>query len=218
MALETTLLKATVRKEVGTKYAAKLRKEGKVLAVVYGHKQEPVAISLDSHDFNDQIHQGQRLLDVEIEAKQEKLLIKDLQYDYLGKQIIHVDLMRVDLTETVRVTAALEFKGPSKGSLEGGILDEHLNSLEVECLVSNIPDTIEVSVKDLDVGDILHAADIELPDNVKLITNSDVVVIACHLAAAEKSTEDLVEEVPSDPEVLTESKKDDEEESEESGK
>lgn len=218
MALETTLLKAAVRKGVGTTHAAKLRKEGQVPAIVYGHKQEPVAISLSLHEFNRQFDQGNRLLDVEIENKQEKLLIKDLQYDYLGKQIIHIDLMRVDLTETIRVTVPLEFKGTSKGSTEGGILDEHLNSLEIECLVSDIPEVIEASVKELGVGDILHAGEIELPANVKLVTDTEALVIACHLAAAEKSTEEVIEEMPSSPEVITEAKTETEGESEESSK
>ena len=201
---ETIALKAEVRNEVGTKHATKLRRAGKLPAIIYGHGKDPVAISLDLHNFAEMLHHGHRLLGVKIGKTSETLLVKDLQYDHLGKDIIHADLIRVDLTEMVKVAVPLELKGTAKGTHEGGIVDEHLDHLEVECKVSDIPEFILVSVKELGVGDAIHASDIELGEGIKLATNPETLVLTCHLVAAAKSTEELEEEMPTAPEVITE--------------
>ena len=91
------LLKAEPREHLGSKHSAKLRSQGKVPAVIYGHKQAPESISCDLHEFAEGLHHGHRLFDVEFSGKKEKLLVKDLQYDYLGKKIIHIDFIRVNL-------------------------------------------------------------------------------------------------------------------------
>ena len=100
--MEKTLrLKAEIREHTGSKSAVKERKQGRIPAIVYGHKKEPVAISLDAHALVEGLHHGHRLMDVQVGKRSQKMLVKDLQYDYLGKDIIHVDLMRVAVTETV---------------------------------------------------------------------------------------------------------------------
>ncbi len=199
-------LKAEPRKQAGTKHAVQIRGQGKIPVIVYGHKEESVAISLNAHDFNVQLHHGRRLFDVAIGGKKQKLLVKDLQYDHLGKEIIHADLMRVDLSEMVSVTVPIELKGTAVGTHEGGIVEEHINHLEVECRVTEIPDILTVSVKDVGVGDALHAGQIELPEGVKLVSDSSLVVVTCHLVAAAKTTEEIEEEIPSAPEVIGERK------------
>ncbi len=201
---ETIALNAEVRNEVGTKHAARLRRAGKLPAIVYGHGREPVAVSLDLHNFAEMLHHGHRLFGVKIGKTLETLLIKDLQYDHLGKDIIHVDLVRVDLAEMVKVTVPIELKGTAKGTHEGGIVDEHLDHLEIECKASDIPEVIPVSVKELGVGDAIHAGDVELPEGMKLATDPETLVLMCHLVAAAKSTEELEEEMPVAPEVITE--------------
>ncbi len=197
-------LKVQVREQTGSKPATRVRSEAKIPAVVYGHKEEPVAVSLDRHDFTEAVHHGHRLLDVQIKSKKEKVIIKDLQYDYLGKEIIHADLMRVSATERVKVDVPVELKGIAKGTHEGGIVEEHLDHLEIECKVTEIPDRVIVRVTDLAVGDNIHASDIELPDGVKLITDPDALVAACHVVAAAKSAEEAEEELPAAPEVIGE--------------
>jgi large subunit ribosomal protein L25 len=197
-------LKAELRKQAGTKHAMDIRKQGKIPAIVYGHKEEPIAFSLDAHDFGAQLHHGHRLFDVALGGKKQKLLLKDLQYDHLGKEIVHADLMRVDLAETVRVTVPIELKGTAAGTHEGGIVEEHVDHLEVECIVTVIPEVLNVSVKDVSVGDALHAGQIELPEGVKLVSDPDLVVVTCHLVAAAKTTEELEAEIPVAPEVISE--------------
>jgi large subunit ribosomal protein L25 len=205
---EELILKAQTRQERGKKRSAKLRKDGKIPAIIYGHKQEPQAIAISEHDFTETIHHGKRLLDVEIDGKPEKLLIKDVQYDYLGKRIIHTDLIRVDLSEKVKVQVPLAFKGAPAGAAEGGILEEHLAQLEVECTVTEIPESIDVSVKAMKVDDSIYARDIVLPPGVKLVTGPEVLVIACHIPLVIEPVvaEAAAVEEPTSPEVITERK------------
>ena len=196
--MEKTLsLKAQKREQTGSTAAAKLRRQGRIPAIVYGHKKQPAAISLDHH--------GLRLFDVQVGRKKEKVIIKDIQYDYLGKNIIHADLIRVDVTEAVRVSVPIELKGAAKGMQQGAIIEEHTDRLEVECKVTDIPESIVVSIKELDVGGVLHAQDIELPEGVKLLSDPATLVIACRVVTP-KTTEEIEEEAPAAPEIITEAK------------
>ena len=204
---KTLHLKVEIRQQTGSKAAAKVRKDGQIPAIVYGHKQEPVAISLDAHNFVEGLHHGHRLMDVQIDKKPQKVIVKDLQYDHLGKDIIHADLMRVDVTETITVTVPIEIKGTAKGTEEGGIIEEHTDHLEVECKVTDILESIVVSVKDINVGDALHARDIELPDGLKLVSDPEMLMVTCSLVAAAKTTEELEKEAPVAPEVISEAEK-----------
>jgi len=203
---KSLLLKAEIREQTGSGHAAKVRKAGRIPAVVYGHKEEPVAISLDAHNLVEGLHHGHRVMDVQIGKKQQKMIIKALQYDHLGRDIIHVDLMRVDVTETIRVTVPIELKGTAKGKHEGGVVEMHTNRLEIECKVTDIPEAIVVSVKEIGVGDTLHASDVELPSGVKLVSAPSTLLVTCSLVAAAKSTEELEAEMPAAPEVIGEVK------------
>ncbi|MFH1719685.1 MAG: 50S ribosomal protein L25 [Planctomycetota bacterium] len=203
---KTLILKAEVRERTGSKAVHKMRKQGSIPAIVYGHKQEPVAISLDAHDFAEGLHHGLRLMDVQIGKKKEKVIVKELQYDHLGRKLIHADLMRVDMTENIKVTVPIELKGIAAGTHEGGIIEEHVDHLEIECRPTDIPEAIVVSVKDVHVGSAIHAGEIGLPSGVKLISSPETLLVTCHLVAAAKTTEELEEEVPTAPEVIGEAK------------
>jgi large subunit ribosomal protein L25 len=203
---KTLLLKAEVREHIGSKAVRKVRRQGRIPAIVYGHKQEPTAISLDEHDFVRGLHHGHRLIDIQLGRKKEKMIVKELQYDYLGRNIIHVDLMRVDMSETIKVTVPIELKGNAAGTHEGGIIEEHVDRLEIEAKVTDIPDVVVVSVKDVHVGDALHAGQVELPAGVRLVSSPDMLLVTCHLVAAAKTAEEVEEETPTAPEVIGEVK------------
>lgn len=211
---ETLTLEAKTREHTGSKASARVRKAGRIPAIVYGHAQTPVAISLDAHDFAEGLHHGHRLLDVVIEGKTQKMLIKDLQYDHLGRNVVHADLMRIDVTEKITVTVALELKGTAKGTTEGGIVEAHTDRIEVECVAAKIPDTIIVSVKELGVDEIIHAGDIELPDGVTLVSPADAIVVTCHVVTEAPTTEEVEGEEPTAPEVIGERKTEEEESAE----
>ncbi len=196
---KTVTLKSEVRNGRGSKVARRIRAAGQVPAVVYGHGKEPESISLDLHDFSEALHHGNRIFETTIGGTAETLLVKDLQYDYLGRKVIHADLVRVDLTETVQVIVAVETRGKPKG----GIVDVLLGKLEVECVVTAIPDRISLSVREMNIGDTLKAGQIALPEGVKLVTDPEALVLLCHEVAELKTTEELEQEMPAGPEVIT---------------
>ena len=210
MSTEAMSLKADIRNKAGSNATAALRKQGKLPAVVYGHKQEPVSVAVDMHDFIESLHHGHRLFSLAMGGKNETVLLKDIQYDYLGKDVIHADLIRVDLSERVTVDVPLEFRGVAKGTLSGGILEEALTSLSIECGVTAIPESIPVVVRELGIGDALHAKDIVLPDGCVLMTPADALVVICHESKAAEAAETVVEgaePAATEPEVITERKK-----------
>ncbi len=198
------VLKGEIRPNRGSKDAARLRKQGQIPAIVYGHKKEPVAISLDGRSFIEELHRGHRLVNIQLDKEQVTTLVKDVQYDYLGSDIIHVDLMRVDVTEMVRVTIPIELKGTAKGTHEGGMVEVHTAKVEVECRVTEIPERIQVSIKEMVLGDAIHAKDLQLPEGVKLISAPELLIATCHEVAEVKTTEEIEAATPAAPEVITE--------------
>jgi large subunit ribosomal protein L25 len=205
--MEQAILKAEIRQHAGSKSAEKSRKAGRLPATVYGHKQAPESISIDKHDFTLQLQHGTKLFDVDMAGKSDKVLVKELQYDYLGKNIIHVDFIRVNLAEKVKVSVPVEIKGVAKGAAEGGIIQSHTDKVELECLVTDIPDAIVFNVKNVGVGDAIHAGDLELPQGTKLLTDAKALILTCNIVAVAKSTEEIEAETPAaGPEVLTERK------------
>lgn len=201
---ELKSLKVELRERGGSKESARLRKAGKIPAIVYGHKKEPVSVVLDAHEFAEELHHGRRLFTAQLPDGKQSLLLKDLQYDYLGSKVIHADLMRVDLSERVTVKVPLELRGQAKGSAHGGILDELFDHLEIECPVVEIPASIPVIVRDLDIGDSIYAGQIPLPPNCVLKTDPRALVINCHEVAEVQTTEEVLSEQPAAPEVITE--------------
>ena len=213
--MEQTVLKATPREERGKKRARRQRAAGVMPAIIYGHGEAPEAVALDAHDVLLELQHGARVLTVEVAGKSAQCLLKAVQYDHLGTQPIHLDLMRVDLTEKVRVKVGLELRGTPKGIAEGGVLENPVNQIEVECLVTDIPETLHPNVKHLGVGDVLLAKDLVLPPGVTLITDPEERIAAVRVLAEEVVAPTAVEGVePTQPEVITRGKVEEAEEAE----
>lgn len=214
MSTDAVVLKADIREKAGSNQSIRLRKEGKLPAVVYGHKQTPVSIAVNARDFVSGLHHGHRLFSVDLGGNKETLLVKDVQYDYLGKEVIHADLIRVDLSERVTVQVPLDFRGVAKGTTMGGILEETLTQIEIECGVTEIPELIGVIIRDLGLNEGLYAKDIVLPAGMVLKTDPDALVAICHeskaAASVEGEGEEGAEAAATEPEVITERKKDEE--------
>lgn len=205
---ETVALKASVRSQAGTRNSMRLREQGQLPAVVYGHQQEALSISLDAHEFIEHLHHGHRLFKVDVDGKKDTMLVKDLQYDHLGKAVIHADLMRVNLSERITVEVMIELRGTAAGTHEGGIVEEVMNSIEVECEVRDIPESLQLNIKDLGLNQVMHAGQVELPKGFELVTDPDAVVVSCHetkVQAVEGEAEGAAEGA-AEPEVITEKK------------
>jgi large subunit ribosomal protein L25 len=165
-----------VRKVRGSRKAQYLRASGKLPGVVYGLGKDPVAIALPFVDTVNLLRSGSHIMEVTLEGKPEKMLIQDVQYDYLQTTVEHVDLLRIDPNQRVHVKVALEFRGTPKGTKEGGILETQSNEIELEVLALAIPDTIRVNVEGLELHQILHAKDIQLPEGAKLLDHAEKII------------------------------------------
>lgn len=205
MSAEALVLKAEKRQSKGTRVSRKLRQQGLIPAIIYGHKEDTVAVQLNAHDLTMELQHHHRVLEVDLAGHRETCLVKDVQYDYLGEKILHVDLTRVSMDERVQVTVTLELRGTPAGVTEGGVLDQLLNEIELDCLVTEIPEVIKTKVNDLQIDQILTAGAIELPSGTKLVTEPDAPVATVRLKAEEVVEEEEIapaEEGTAEPEVI----------------
>ena len=157
------------------------------------------------------------MAELDLGGSNRKVLIKDVQFDYLGQTPIHVDFTWVDLTEQVTVSVPLEFKGTPIGTHEGGVLEHLMVDLEIMCQVTQIPESVRVNVADMKLDDVLHVRDIQLPENITAVSPEEAIVCAVRARAAEEEVEVVVEEeIPEQPEIIGRKEKEDETEQSES--
>jgi large subunit ribosomal protein L25 len=215
--MEIAKLQAQTREVGGTRAARRLRSQGKLPGIIYGHGETPESVAVSVEEFSYLLEHGKHVLELDLGGASRQVLIKDVQYDHLGDAPIHVDFARVDLTERVTVAVPLEFRGIPVGTHEGGVLDHSMVDLEVECLVTEIPDSIRVNVVDLKVGDFVHVRDVELPANMKAVSPADAIVcsVRAKTAAAVIEEEEVEEEAPEQPEIIGRKEKEGEEEQKE---
>jgi large subunit ribosomal protein L25 len=210
-------LKATKRTEFGKGANKVLRTDGLTPAIIYGHGQDNVAVALNEHDLDVALNHGERILEIDLGDTEENVLIKEVQFDHFGQNILHVDLTRVDLTEQIEITVPLTLRGRAAGVDEGGVMQTQATELTVGCVVTAIPEEIVIWVNDLAVGDSIHAEDVELPEGVELVSDPKQMVCSVTIIEEEAPAEEEGEEGESlEPEVLTERKSDEDEEADES--
>ncbi len=212
--METVSLKADKRDPHGKRLARRLREDGKLPAIIYGHGEAPEAVTLDRHDVVVALHHGARTLELNMGGRKNAYLIKEVQYDHLGAVPIHMDLMRVDLTEKVRVRVGIELRGTPKGVSEGGVLDQLMADIEVECVVTAIPETLHPLVSHLHLNEALLVKDLALPAGVTAVPGPEERVAMVREAAAHVAeiAEAVTagEEAPQQPEVIARGKKEEE--------
>lgn len=188
-------VEAHKRDRLGTRYAARLRKEGQLPAVIYGHGQDPLHVAIDRHQITEIIHENHQLVELNVAGQQEPCLIKDLQWDYMGDHIIHVDLTRVDLGEEVEVAVTVELTGePDALKEEGAILDHPVTEVTVSCRADSIPETLTHDIEGLTLETATTAGDLVLPSGVKLVTDAETVIAQIQ----------IVQEMPEEEEAVTE--------------
>jgi large subunit ribosomal protein L25 len=173
---QTIEVTATARKELGSRANQRLRNSGLLPGVIYGHKQAVVPVTLPRKEVANHIHHGAHLFSLAVGGLKETVLIKEVQYDHLGIEVLHVDFARVDLNEKVKITVPLELKGTPKGEADGGVLQQVLAELEIECLVTDIPDIIRHNVSELALNSVLHVKELTLPPNVKVLQDGEQIV------------------------------------------
>lgn len=201
--MQFTKVRAEKREARGSRAAQRLRRAGKLPAVIYGHGETPENVALSSHDLAGLLQHGQHLVELDLDGRPRQVLIKDVQFDHMASTPVHVDFVRVDMNERVTVTVPLEFKGTPVGTNEGGLFETSLADLEVECAVTDIPESIRVSVADLKLGDALHVRDLQLPPNMTAATPAETIVCVVRAKAAEAEAAGAEEGAEQQPEIIS---------------
>ena len=210
--METQQLQVKIKEDTGSLKARKHRVSGLIPAILYGHKQESMMFLLNEKEFSTVLNTEAKMVNLKWNGSEEIALIKDVQFDTFGRKILHVDFVRIALTEKVTTHVPVVLYGTSQGVKEGGILDHALKEIEIECLPTEIPKNIRINISELAIGNTIHISDLELPANAKILGNPDAIVVSVHFAAEEKETPE--EEASSEPEIISARKPEKEEESE----
>jgi large subunit ribosomal protein L25 len=174
-------------------------------AVIYGHKTDPLPISVDGEQILELVRHGTHVINVEVSgAQQETCLIKDLQYGYLGDNLIHIDLARVDLDEVVSVQVHLHFVGDLPAAKKpGAILSHDLPGLEVQCRVADIPEEIRVDLSKFpETANHISVSDITLPPGVTTKLDPGTSVVHVSFVHHEAVGEAAAVEAPAEPERI----------------
>ncbi|MHB1033119.1 MAG: 50S ribosomal protein L25 [Pirellulales bacterium] len=203
-------LKVQVRETRGKRNARRLRKAGFVPAILYGHGQTPVGLSVAADDIAAAVRHGIRLVDLQ-GAVQEKAFLRELQWDPFGTHVVHIDFTRVAEGEKVQVHVAIELRGQAPGVKDGGVVEHQLHEIEIECLATAIPEKLQVNINHLNLNDVLTVAKLDVPAGVTLLAEPETIVVQCVLPAVE---EELVsaEAGAGEPEVIGRKAEEEEEE------
>lgn len=202
MSHDTPTIVAEPRDRTGSRYSQRLRKEGRLPAVMYGHKQDPVSISVDQIELLEIVKHGAHVMNVKINGQAQTCLVKDLQFGYLGDNVIHVDFARVDLDEEVHVNVHIKFVGkPAAADKPGAVVTHDLTELEVICKVNAIPD--EIRVDQSGMTEMMTVADIKLPAGVRSAVPDDTPIAHIGFVHEEEAGEaGAVEGEGPEPEVI----------------
>lgn len=204
--MEIATIKGEPRPTRGRNANERVRRSGFVPAVIYGHKEAPETVALLRHDLQLALEHMVHVVQVEVNGKQEQYLLKEVQYDHLQETPIHVDLMRVDKDERVEVRVPIELRGEPKGVHEGGVLQQVMMELEVECGVLAIPELLRPNVEGLGVNDSLYVRDIKLPEGVRPLADPDDAIATVkpkrEVDEAVAEPEEPGEEGAAEPEVI----------------
>ncbi len=193
---DTYELKAEARERVGKGSSRSLRRNGKVPAVIYGDKQPPLAVALSYKDVYYKIHGGAfmtTIATIDVDGQKHKVLPKDYQLDPVRDFPMHVDFLRIGKGTIVTVEIPCNFIGEddSPGLIRGGVLNVVRYAIELNCPADSIPDSLEVSVAGLDIGDGVHISAVSLPDGVEpTITDRDFTIATVAAPAGLKSEEE----------------------------
>lgn len=190
--MEQVLIKADKRNSKGKGVVRKLRAAGRIPGVLYGTHVEPVSITVSARDWENITRHMKRnvIFDMEISdgaaIDKRPVMVKEVQRDGLGVNVLHIDFFQVSMEETVEVEVPIHLKGKAKGEVLGGIIDVHLRSIRVECLPSQIPEELTLDITELDIGDSIHVSDLSLP-GVKLVEHGDIAILSIIPPTVEKA-------------------------------
>jgi large subunit ribosomal protein L25 len=207
------VLKVQIRKEVGKAATKKVRKAGQVPAVLYGHGEQTVSLAVLHEELDALIRHHGRLVELAGDIT-DTALIREVQWDALGKDVLHCDLIRVSASETVTIRLPIELRGTAPGTREGGVVVLVAHDIEIECPVSAIPEKVGVNINALSLGGAIKMANVELPAAAKLLSDPEQIVVHCQkpLEMLEEGAAPAVVAESGEPEVIGRKAEDEEDE------
>ncbi len=213
--MEEIFLDVQPREELGKSKVKDLREQGFIPAVVYAQGKKSLSIKLSHRQLWQLIHQYRletAVINLKFQddkkQKAKPCLIKEIQYEPVKGNIIHVDFNEISLTKVIKVNVPVVAKGESAGvKQEGGSLEHILWEIEVECLPTEIPKDIQVDISQLKIGGSIHIKDITFPSNIKVLSEPEVIVFSVSAPLKEEAAAPLPEgEAKQEPEVIKEKK------------
>jgi large subunit ribosomal protein L25 len=197
----TEVIHVKIRQARGSHQARRMRAKGLIPAVLYGHGEATVSLTVPAPEIEALVRHGGKVVQLEGDV-QESALVRDVQWDGLGSEVMHLDFARVSSTETVETTIAIELRGDAPGTREGGILEHVLHALEIRCPVASIPDRLLVNVNSLGLGASITVADLELPSGALALADPNDVVVHCVAPLEVPEEEEAVAAGAAEPEVI----------------
>lgn len=217
--MEKVIIEARERKTINKRSRNSLRNEGRVPGVLYGSRLEPIAIDVNRVAINPVVFSAKtHLLSLKLDGHDDyECVVKDVQFDPVSDEIVHFDLIGLTRGENIELEVPVQLLGSAAGVKEGGLLQVSLHKLNIECLPINIPQSLEIDITNLNVGDSIHVADLSF-ENITILNPEDTIVVSVVLPKVEKEPEpveaegELVEEEePAEPEVIGKGKEPEEE-------
>ncbi len=220
--MKTVTLEANKRKDTNKATRKRLRREGRVPGVFYSKRLDTIPVDVLEKKIRPLVFTAKtNLISLKIEGQEElECIIKDIQFDPVTDEILHFDLLGLTRGEMIQLEVPIQLLGSSIGVREGGLLQQILHKVEVECLPKHIPEHIPIDISELAIGDSVLISDLTV-ENLTLLNPADALVVAVgHQKVVEEEvevTEELVEgEEPAEPEVIGKGKPEEEEEEKES--
>ena len=211
--MEQIVIDGSLREATGKGSNRKLRRSGKIPAVLYGHKNDSVALSVDPKDIFRILHSDSgenTIFGLNVPGRERlNCLIKEYQLEPIAHYLLHADFYEVAMDETLEVKVPLETSGEPYGvKTEGGLMDIVHRELHVECLPADIPESIVVDVTNLKIGDLIRVRDLVVSEKVKLLDDPETVVIAIEHPRAEEvvAAVPVEGETEAEPEVIKKGK------------
>ena len=192
------------RSKTGNAAARKLRRDGKIPVNYYYGGEENQNMSIDKKILYKAIQSGQQVFELELDGNTIYVTVKEAQYHPVTEQIIHLDLLRVRRDVKMKFSIPLNLVGDSVGAIEGGIVSQLANAIDIECLPTGVPDSIDVDITSLELNGTVFASDINLPDDTALLSPEDTTIAVCAPPTAEVEVEVPDEEGDEDGEDVSE--------------
>lgn len=171
-------MQVKIREGVGTRQTRKLRHGGQVPAILYGHGEKNVNLVIPGAQVLHAVKVGAKLVDLSGDVT-ETALIRQVQWDAFGIEVLHLDLSRVSADETVEIVLPIELKGAAPGTREGGLVEHVKHEARILCPVVSLPERLEININNLHLNGELTLANVTLPAGASIIGDADEIVVHC---------------------------------------